>query len=203
MVKKATQEVATKPLYEKMLHTPNGDVYLEIKYPQILTRSQLYTDALKDARDIPLDLENINPMDKMYRYVFDKFPNYKGNTEAAKQKVRFFYEQLARDTQRDGMALAIVSEAGEAFKEEPEPYQPGDQFDVENELPGLIGPPKILRNLENPTERRLKQFYDFLAKDPKSVFEFERSFEEAIIKINELAGTVETDKDGFQPVPVG
>lgn len=202
MSKKAPVQTAsdTFVIYDDTIKSDKGDVRLLVEVPKTKSRAELYLSALKEARSIPFDIDNINPTDKMYQYVYQNIPTMKGNPDTAKEKVRYFYERQVNDAYRDAVMLAIISDKSNKFNFEPDEIT-DEEWGVEDDLPGLLDTPKAERNLANPTERRLGQFYTILKHQPDLAFQFVAAFEKAVISMNELAVAENVTEEGFQPQP--
>lgn len=189
-------------IYDEILSGTSGNLHIIVEIPKVESRTRLYLQALKSARSIPFDLDAINPLDKMYQYVLEKFPNYAGKPELSRGKVREFYEQQQGNAYRDAVMLAVTSSKDNVFDFEPIPYEEDDSFLEEDDLPGLVSAPRITPNLDDPTERRVKQLYDWLKANPTHLIQLQGAFELAVIKVNEMAVKPKLDADGFQPRPI-
>lgn len=203
---KHTPPVSTSPqnsdqfiVYDETFEGELGKVRILVEVPRTKSRAELYFSALKESRGIPFDLENINPLDKMYQYVYQNIPTLrgKGNEDAAKAKVQYFYQQQQTDAYRDAVMLAIIADKTNVFDFEPELIS-DEEFGNEDDLPGMVNTPKPERNLQNPTEHRLAQFYTLLKKNTELVYQFTKAFEKATISINELAVAQNVTPEGFQ-----
>lgn len=203
MAKKQTA-VEKLIVYDDILQGKDSQIRLIVEVPTTEQRVNQYYNALRDARNIPFDLDNINPMDAMYRYVYEQYPNFRGNgdigAQQAKDKVKFFYSEQSRAAYRDAVMLAIIADKSNVFATDPKPYAPGDLED-EDDLPGLIAAPAAEKNLQNATEARLKQFYDWLLSNPEVTTGFQAKIEAAAIKINEMLVADASDAV-FQPTAV-
>lgn len=203
MATKQAQAAASDNLvvYEDVLTGKESNVKLVVEVPRIETRTRQYHQALKHSRGIPFDMDAINPLDKMYVYALERMPHLKGKPEALRDKVRNFYEQLSAGAYRDAMMLAVIASKENEFAFEPKPYDDDDAFMEDDDLPGLVGPPRVKPNLDDPTEYRLKQFYDWLQANPEQLIKLQPTFELAVIKVNELAVAKKADEDGFRLKP--
>lgn len=199
----ATKQTQNENLvvYDELLQGKESNVRIVVEIPKIESNARAYHQALKHSRNIPFDLEAINPLDKMYQYTLEKLPHLKGKPDVLRDKVRNFYEQLSAGAYRDAVMLSVIAHKENKFDFEPLPYEEDESFLEDNDLPGLIGPPKITPDITDPTEYRLKQFYDWLKANPEQLIKLQPAFELAVIKVNELAVSPKTDADGFRPKP--
>lgn len=163
--------------------------------PDTQDKANKYHMALKASRGIPSDLDNINLLDPMYAYVYENFPHLKpkGNEEEVDKQVRLFYEEKSNEAYRDAMVLAVIGYNENQFEDDPIPYDDT----VQESLPGLVSSPPTVYNLNNTSERRLKQAMDFLARNVSILTQFNREFRNATIAINNYADKSNTDEDGF------
>ena len=201
MAKNATQSNEQLIIYDEVLAGKDSALRIFVEIPKVESNARRYLQALKNARGIPFDLDAINPLDHMYAYVLDKYPEFVGKPELSREKVKHFYQQLEGGAYRDAMMLAVTAHPENKFDFNPTPYDDDSSFLEDDELPGLVSPPKVKPNLADPTERRLKQLYDWLQANPEHLMKLNGAFELAVIKVNELAVKPKTDENGFQPKP--
>lgn len=199
----------TKPdnfvIFDEFVEGSAGKVHLIVEYPKTQNRLAQYTAALYETRGIPFNLEAIPLIDPMYQFVYEKFPDLKDKSKAeqVKAKVSFYYRQWAAKTEQDALILALIvpKDNNYIFEREVTPYD-NDDFDDEEDLPGLVSTPRIKYNLDNPVEVRLKKFYDWLKQDVSILLKFNTAFELAAVRLNALIVEAETEA-GFRTSATG
>jgi len=174
----------------EVVKTPDGDFVLSAK-KNVLEIARMYRDKLMLSRGIPQDAENINPRDRLVKYMEKEMPWVSTAAEKVKY-LRGHYTILQREAWEDAIMLAVFADKGNVFTLEPTPYGK-DEID---ELPGLeVGLPKPIKNLKDPVERRLKQIID-------TIDTHDKIFEPVLETINETINSFndeETDEDGGTP----
>lgn len=189
MARRSKQEEPEKELntliVDEVISTEKGDIVMRIDAIKAEGIIRSYATALLAARGIPRDKDSINHQDDD---VFDWYMRnqpylYKKRDGTPREDgvdrivaiVSAFYDTRRDEALTDAMMLTMTKDS--VFEDfEPEPY--GDDFDGE-ELPGIEEPPSIVRDLEFPVERRLKQIYDMAMSRPSAFYALRKTFETA------------------------
>lgn len=192
--KKVTQiDPKTFTLVDAWVDTPEGTTPEKIHIllnRKVVNFAEQYKRALINVRSIPPNRSTVTAADPIALV-------YMQNGYKAEEAIRAAigtYEQWENEADQEAWILALTFD--NVFTAEPEPYDPDDS----DKPPGVLSF-DAPRNLNNGTERRLKQIMDIANSD----FEFGRRFmseiNEAIAKAIQLGS--ETDVAGFRPAKTG
>lgn len=146
-----------------------------------------YHTALRVSRGLPFLPEEISITDPLVLVLINIFHLTDG--QRALRTARSYYDKWNRDAKMHGFMLALL--ADNQFYGEPK------EWSTESDTPpGIPTIPEPKYDLNNPTERRLKQIIDFLSADDTFQFTVMNRVNDAMVN---LVNEVEKDPvTGFQ-----
>lgn len=182
-------------LFDVYIDAPEGcvpeklHILLNSKFKSIADQ---YKNALFMARGIPFSQSLItlaDPVALTYsKLLVDEIPDDKERAARAITMAMSTYERWADEAEKESWSLAMLTD--NVFSNAPLPYPPQEEG-----LPGLLPELNPVRNLQNRTERRLKQILDYLDTDITFRMEVEAAINGQIAGAIRLA---ETDDAGFR-----
>lgn len=188
-------KAANKPLIDKWIEAPEGSVpaklhlKLDVNFKKNADR---YQNAIMVARGIPFDRSNLTMMDWVSityaKRMEAEIPDDKARAQKAIQMAAATYDRWEQKAEEEAWTLAMLVD-GNSFSVDPLPYDEDDDT-----LPGIEPELNPQRDLNNPTERRIKQILDFMNQDPMFRITVQTEINGAIAEAIKL---VETDIAGF------
>jgi hypothetical protein len=191
-IEQENQQMLSSVIFDEVLTSSKGwSLRVLVDLARIQDDADRYEDQLRFSRGIPFNLDTLTPFDPLCIYVATNMTWMK--SEDVVNAARQHYQKLISEAQRDSIILATIASPDNRLVLDPQPYmEPEDEA-----LPGLVTMPRVKRNLDNPVERRLKQFIDLLSSDPPVMQRFNAAFEKAAVELTRKAA--ELDPNGFRP----
>lgn len=184
-------------VYDEVLDTPKGPLRVILDLSTFEKNTDRYHKWLMWARNLPRDLDSISGVDPIVVFLVmeeAKKPEEQrvSNSEVLRMAQLFYQEQIETAYQ-EAAVLAICAHADNQFDFIPESYDESPDED----LPGMLTMPPVRRNLNNPTELRLKQIMDILESSPVIAYTFQSRLQQATVELTRKAAA-QTNEAGFQ-----
>lgn len=182
-------------IWDRIFDTPKGVIRFYLELTNTMETIRKYQKHLCHTRRIPMSLQ-VLPGDPRILEVSKLMPWENNPLES----LAMTYGSWRDDAENEAMILTMANVPENKWEFIPSPYAP----DFGGDLMGGIELPSPERNLNHPTERRLKQIMDILESDPTVLSMFESEFEVAAKKFYRLVmhpaaqSKGDTDEDGFR-----
>ncbi len=183
-------------LIDKYVTTPEGmkpeklHIFFDKK---TRTHVDQYQTALLVARNIPFNIQTITVSDPLVLVTANVFRIKDG--EQARRQAMQYYEKWTNDALKHAWTMAVLTDnefEGEPMDWDDDPMPP----------PGVPIIPEPKLNLQNPTERRLKQIVDLIDQSRELQLEVQTAVNNALVElVNDDEDVDPDEKTGFQPEP--
>ena len=190
-------------LLDEAITSEDGEVTLHLKLniQKFLERKENYADALMNIRHLPYDLELVSGSDPIALLVASQRPAMvKADPNSATRYAVQYYKQHISMVQQEAAILVFISskENNSLLDKEPLPYD-DKQRDEDDDLPGILFLPEPRRDLTDPVEIRLRNFYEVLSDHGDLIQAFYTRFNAAMGVLSERAKELgERDEAGFR-----
>lgn len=182
-------------IFRKEFETSRGTMRIVIDISRMTSDINNYTIKLQQARNIPMNIENLSPSDPVVQFVNKNMPWVE--PEKVLWTASEHYRGLVQEVSSNAGLIALTLTSDKSVWEAvPLPYDKpkSDEFAID----GDVDIPEPERNLAHPAERRLKLVLDLMMENPAYYTDIQEAISTALILVQRNAGA-ETDEDGFRP----